>query len=369
MTVTAVRPAPARSRPRPSAGDRLRAGFRNNRWWITRVAVMPVHLFVFAVLSFGLLRLMPGDPVAAILGDQPFTQEDYDRLQASLGLSGSLPEQFITYLQGLLTLDLGTSLVTLRPVAEELAVRIPPTLELAAMGMLACVIVSVGASLLAVVRPRGVVARIMTGYSRAAGAIPDFVLAVVGLIVLYATLRVLPAPMGRLSAGLPQPTTITGFPLLDTVLQGYWDATWDMTAHLVLPVAVLALSQAPIMTNLLITGLRKAIDAPPTLFRIATGASRFTVYLSVYRRAVPAAVTIAGSIFAGLIGGAIIIEQMFGFVGLGSYASTAVGGSDNPALQGFLLVAAALVLVVFLLVDVLNMLIDPRRRPGVGQED
>jgi peptide/nickel transport system permease protein len=369
MTTAELEAPVAGARPRPTFGQRLKGAFSTNRWWITRVAVMPLHLLVFTVLAFGLLRLMPGDPVAAILGDQPFTQEDYDRLQRSLGLSGSLPEQFITYLQGLVTLDLGTSLVTLRPVAAELAVRIPATVELAAMGMLACIVLSVVASLLAVVRPKGLVARIMTGYSRAAGAIPDFVLAVVGLIVLYATLRVLPAPMGRLSAGLPQPTTITGFPFLDTILQGYWDATWDMSAHLALPIAVLALSQAPIMTNLLITGLRKAIDSPPTLFRIATGASRFTVYLSVYRRAIPAAVTIAGSIFAGLIGGAIIIEQLFGFVGLGSYASTAVGGADYPALQGFLLVAAALVLVVFLLVDVLNMLIDPRRRPGVGQED
>ncbi len=356
-------------RPRPTLGHRVNAAFSNNRWWITRIAVMPVHLLVFAVLAFGLLRLMPGDPVAAILGDQPFTREDYNRLQESLGLSGSIPEQFLTYLQGLLALDLGTSLVSLRPVSGELAVRIPATVELAALGMVACILVSVIASLLAVVRPKSIVARIMTAYSRAAGAIPDFVLAVLGLIFLYATLRVLPAPMGRLSPGLAQPNTVTGFPFLDTMLQGYWDATGDMAAHLVLPIAVLALSQAPIMTNLLITGLRKSIDSPSTLFRIATGASRFTVYLSVYRRAIPSAVTIAGSIFAGLIGGAIIIEQLFGFVGLGSYASTAVAGSDYPALQGFLLVAAALVLVVFLVIDVLNMIIDPRRRPGAEKED
>lgn len=350
--------------PKSFAGGFL----RRNRWWITRVLAMPVHLLIFAVATFALLRFIPGDPVAAILGSQSYTQADYDRLSASLGLDGSIGSQFLDYLRGLVTFDFGTSLLSRQPVSSELMSRLPSTVELAFMGMLACLVVSVAASLVAVLRPRGVVARLVTGYSRAAGAVPDFVLAVLGLIVFYGTLHWLPSPTGRLDASLVQPTEITGFPFLDTVIAGYWAATGDMAAHLVLPVTVLALAQAPIMTNLLITGLRTAIDAPPTKFRIATGASRRTVLLSVYRRAIPAAVTISGSIFASLIGGAVVIEQLFGFAGLGSYASAAVSDSDYPALQGFLLVTAALVLVVFLVVDLLNMIIDPRRRPGVDKE-
>ena len=352
----------------PAKRPGMRSVLQRQRWWLGRVAVLPLHLLVFVLLSFVLIRSVPGDPVAALLGSQAWTQADYDQLEKSLGLDGSLLEQLVRYVGGLFTLDLGRSLVTRQEVWDELAVRLPATVELALMGMIVCIVVSIVASLIVLSRPRGIIAKIIGGYSRAAGAVPDFVLAIAGLLLFYATLRWVPAPLGRLDTTLIAPTRITGLPFTDTILQGYGAATASMAAHLVLPVAVLALSQAPIMINLLIAGLRQSLDAPPTLFRIATGAGRRTVLLSVYRRAIPAVITISGSIFGSLIGGAVIVESLFGFSGLGSYAADAVSGSDYPALQGFLLLVAALVLVVFLLVDVVNMVVDPRRRPGNHQE-
>ncbi|WP_308797884.1 ABC transporter permease [Agromyces silvae] len=347
-----------------SAGSRLFGWFQRQRWWITRVAVLPVHLLLFAIFTFILIRLMPGDPVIALLGNQSWTQEDYDRLQAALGLDGSIFDQLATYLSQLVTLDLGQSFITKRDISTELALRLPGTIELAFLSLIIAAIISGIGSFMAISRPKGVIARLAHGYARAAGAVPDFVLAIGGILLFYSLLRWIPAPIGRLDAGLAPPTQITGFPLIDAIAQGYWAGAGSMLAHLALPVIALALAQVPILIRLTIAGLEKAIEAPATLFRVASGAPRFTVLLSVYRRALPPVVTVAGSIFGGMIGGAVVIENLFGFTGAGRYAAEAVATGDYLALQGFLLATAALMLVIFLVIDMTNMILDPRRRPG-----
>ncbi len=137
-----------------------------------------------------------------------------------------------------------------------------------------------------------------------------------------------------------------------------------MARHLALPILVMVFAHSAVMLKQLLSGLEAELDSPATLFRIATGAPTATVLLSVYRRALPAAVTMAGILFGYQIGGAVIIEALFGFNGMGLYLTDAVAGADFTAMQGFLVVIAAVSLVVFLGVDLCNMLIDPRRRPG-----
>lgn len=336
-----------------------------HRWWITRVLVLPVHLLVFTVLSFVLVRSMPGDPVLVLLG-QNYTPEGYAELQAQLGLDGTLWDQFRGYLGQLATLDLGNSISTGRPVLTELSERLPQTLELAGLGLCGAVVASTAAALLAVLHPVNVVSRAVRVYARTAGALPEYVVAIAALFVCYAVLHVAPAPVGRISPALPAPTRITGFPLLDTVLQGYWPATASMAGHLVLPVLVMVVAHSALLTRMLLAGLDDAVDHPQTRFRIASGARRGAVVASMLRRAAPPAVTTTGTLFGYLLGGAVVIESLFGLSGLGGYAVDAVSSSDVVAMQGFLLVIAALSLLVFLAVDLLTMAIDPRRRPGLG---
>lgn len=339
--------------------------FDRQRWWVARVLALPVHLLVFTVLSFALVRSMPGDPVLVLLG-QNYTPEGYAALQADLGLDGTVLEQFRGYLGQLLTLDLGNSIATGRPVLTELAERLPQTLELAGLGLFFAVLTSTVAALFAVLRPTNVFSRAVRVYARTAGALPEYVVAIAALFFCYAVLHVAPAPVGRIAPELPAPATVTGFPLLDTVLQGYWPATASMVAHLVLPVLVMVIAHSALLTRMLLAGLDEAVDNSQTRFRIASGAKRSAVVTSMLRRAAPPAVTTTGTLFGYLLGGAVVIESLFGLSGLGGYAVDAVSASDVVAMQGFLLVIAALSLVVFLAVDLVNMSVDPRRRPGTG---
>jgi ABC-type dipeptide/oligopeptide/nickel transport system permease component len=343
------------------------SALKRQRWWLARVAALPIHLAVFTVITFFLLRSVPGDPVLVLLG-QNATPEAYTKLQKELGLNGSLLDQLGRYLANVAHFNLGDSLISGRSVLSELGDRVPATAELALMGLFGTIVFSVIASYFVVMHPRNPVSRVLKVYAQAAGALPEYVLAIIALFLFYTTLHIAPAPIGRLSTSLSSPEKITGLPWIDTILQGDWAATSSMAAHLFLPVMVMVLAQSAIMIKILVSGLDEALDAPPTRFRVASGAGHLAVLASIYRRAAPTAVTMCGTLFGYLLGGAVILETLFGFTGMGSYAINAVSSGDFVAMQGFLLVVAALSLIVFLLVDLLNMVIDPRRRPGVAVE-
>jgi ABC-type dipeptide/oligopeptide/nickel transport system permease component len=343
-------------------------GIRRQRWWISRVILLPIYLFVFTVGTFFLIRTIPGDPVLAVLGSN-WTPASYLKMKATLGLDGSVWQQLGTYLGNLAHFDLGTSISDGKPVITTLAAAFPATLELALQALIVTIVVSALASYVVVMHPKNLGARVLRTYARAAGAVPEYVLAVAGLLLFYATLHWVPAPIGRMDPLIDSPDFVTGAPVLDGVLTGDWSAVGSMIAHLVLPIGVMVLAQSALLIKLLTASLEEQLDAAPTRFRIAAGASRPAVMLSVYRRALPPAVTMCGTLFGYLLGGAIIIESLFGFSGLGTFAVSAVSSTDYPSLQAFLLVVAAMTLGLFLVVDIVNMLIDPRRRPGVRTED
>ncbi|OZC45743.1 peptide ABC transporter [Rhodococcus sp. WWJCD1] len=333
------------------------------RWWLGRVAVLPLHLLVFAVAAFFLVRAIPGDPAREVVGPEA-TEADYLATKAELGLDGSLLSQLMSYLSDLLHFDLGNAIMTGRPVTTDIADRLPGTLELAGIAFFFLLAITLLLSAVVVAWPGSVVARAVRGYAQAAGAVPEFVVGVVGIFLFYATLQVVPAPTGRVRAGLTEPEPLTSFPLLDAILRGDTVVVSSMISHLLLPIAVLVLSVTPILLKQLLTALDSSLAAQPTMFKIATGSARKYIYASAYRRALPPTVALFGMVFGSLLGGAVILETLFGLGGMGRYAVEAVAATDLIALQGFLLVVAAISLVVFLCVDLVNMLLDPRRKPG-----
>jgi len=339
--------------------------YASQRWWLLRLAALPVQLLAFALVVFFLLRAIPGDPVAMVSGGQ-FTPESYRQLQHLMGLDGSLWEQLARSMARLARLDLGDSLVSGRSIATDLAVKLPLTLELAGLALLVTILLAGAASYLVITRPRSPVSWLIRHYAAAAGAVPEFALGIAAIFIFYATLHWAPAPIGLLSPRISAPMAVTGMPLIDALLAGRGDAVASIASHLALPVLVMAVAQTPALLNILLADLAAAIAAPATRFRLATGARHFVVLLSIYRRALPASVTMLGTMFGHLLGGAIVIETLFGLDGLGRYLIEAVQSSDLTTVQAVLLVSAALSLLVFLAVDLLNMLLDPRRRAGVG---
>jgi peptide/nickel transport system permease protein len=342
--------------------------WRRQGWWIKRVAMLPVHLFIFAIVVFFLVKLIPGDPVRVISGGQTMTPEQYDAAREALGLTGSIFAQLWRYLVNVVTLDFGNSIVNGAGVLDEMGRRLPETVELALLAMIVSSILTLALGFFVVLRPRNAVSRVISSYARAAGAIPDFCLGVAGIFVFYSVLHWAPAPIGRYDTMLNPAPKVTGLPLVDAMLSSDTILLGSMIKHLWLPVLVLVIAYAPMLLKLFIRSVEQAKDAQATKFRIAAGASRSMVLCSIARRALPSTIAMFGTIFGFMLGGAVIVEQLFALPGMGEYAVQAVTRSDFVALQGFLLIVAAVSLVIFLLVDIVNMILDPRRRPGAVTE-
>jgi peptide/nickel transport system permease protein len=349
--------------PAPSA--RRNSWFSRNRWWVLRALWLPVHVAIFTTVAFFLVRLIPGDPVLTQLqGSDSITKKQYDAVAKNLGLSGSIWQQLGHFWNTLIHGSLGVSAVTGRGVWGDIMSRLPSTIELIGIGLFWILVISFFFAFIWLrfsSKPLHVVLR---GYSKLAGAIPEFALAVLGLALFYVVLKVIPAPIGRVNTSMTLPT-VTGFPILDTIITGHWSETWSILAHYLLPETVIVVAYVPHLWKQLVLGIEEAAAAPATMFKIASGATRPAIYRSVFRRAATGSVVMMGAMFGGLIGGVVVLEQLFGFGGVGQYAVNAVTGNDFLALQGFLIVIAAICLIVFFLVDIVNMLLDPRRRPGV----
>ncbi|WP_208856937.1 ABC transporter permease [Rathayibacter oskolensis] len=319
------------------------------------------NLTAFVVVAFFLVQLIPGDPVVTATGGR-LTGAELEAARATYGLDRPWPEQFVAYLGQLVSLDLGTSIATGRPVADDFAARIPATLELVLSGLVLACVVAVLLSHYVVTHRATRTARVLTSYARSAGALPEYVIGIAFLFVFYAVLHWAPAPTGRLDPALISPPRTTGFPVLDALIAGDVAAAQSGVAHLVLPVIVMVVAHTPILMKTLIVGLDAAIDDPATRFRIASGAPRRSVLASIYRRALPTAVPMLGMLFGLLLGGAVVLEALFGLGGLGQYAVDAVNSSDVFALRSFLVVTAAMCLAIYLLSDIGVGLLDPRRR-------
>lgn len=340
-----------------------------NRWWLMRVLRLPVDVFLFATLAFFLIRMLPGDPVDVALATRsdPVTPELEATLRAEMGLDGTIWDQLLRFWGGLVTGDFGTSLVTGAPVTAEVLARLPSTVEIIVLGlggaflaalMLGFVYIRFGNELLR----RGI--RLVTSF---ATSVPVFVVAIFGIIVFYVVLRVLPAPLGR-TGGTPLPV-VTGFPLLDEIITGSWASLGETLVRYVLPVGAMILTYTPNLLTQFVGGLDREIEQTTTRFQIAAGAERPWVYFSVMRRSISSVVVVFGLFFGSLLGGAVTIESLFGFGGLGQLGLRSVDAVDFPALQGFLVLIVAFCLVVFLVIDLVNMWLDPRRRPGVATEE
>jgi ABC-type dipeptide/oligopeptide/nickel transport system permease component len=345
----------------PRRQDAFRVWAQRNRWWMLRTLVLPLHVALFATISFFLVRLVPGDPVLARMDTSgSFNQADYDAAAESMGLNGSLLNQFGTFWNQLLHLDLGTSQVTGRPIWEELISRLPSTIELVLLGLVGAIALSLLLALVTLFTSNVRVHRLLASYGKLAGAVPDFALAILGLVLFYTILRVIPAPIGRTAPGLSPVEAVTGFPLLDALVAGNGDVFGSIVSHYVLPVAV----YTPNIWKQLSLGVEEQAASAPSLFKIASGATRGSIYRSILRRASASSVVMIGSLFGGLVGGVVVLEQLFGLGGVGQFAITSVDNIDFLGLQGFLVVIAAICLVAYFVVDILNMLLDPRRRPG-----
>lgn len=326
---------------------------------LSRLLVLIPQMFGVTLVTFVLIRLLPGDPALLLLGNMA-TPEALQSLRERLGLTDSVWQQFLHYVANVAHGDLGTSIFTTSPVLSDLLERAPATLELITWAMVATVLVGVTVAVAATVWRGGLVDMVSRVYGLAAGAIPDFWVALLLIFFLFYLAGWAPAPFGRIDALLNPPTRITGFYTVDSVLTGDWAALWSSAARLALPVLTLTIVNAGALMKMTRTVFSEVYRSDFIRHARASGLPERVIVRSALRNSLPPIITLVGFLFGFLLGAAVLVETIFAWGGLGQYAVQAVVNSDYPALQGFVLVAAAFILIVYMVVDVLYELADPR---------
>lgn len=320
--------------------------------------VIPQLLGIILV-SFLLVKSIPGDPAVLMLGPTA-TPEAIASLRAQLGLEEPLYVQFGIYVQNLLQGDLGTSWQTTRPVLEDLILRFPATLELVTLSLSLAILVGVSLGVFAARRPNGWVARVADFYGLSAGAIPDFWFALVLIFIFYTLLGWAPAPLGRMDMIVFPPPQVTGAYTIDSLIAGDFQAFRSALSHLVLPVLTLGLLNAGPILKMTQATMERMLESDFSRYEVLSGVPQRLVVRHALQNALPSIVTIISVLYGFLIGGAVLVEIVFSWGGAGQYAVQGVLNSDIYPVLGFVLFSAIFSLIVYIVVDLIYALLDPR---------
>lgn len=312
------------------------------RYLIIRVATSLLMLVATSILVFAVLRALPGDPVVTRLGStKGVSQETIDHLRAQLGLDRSVLAQYVDWVGGLLRGDLGTSYFSQFSVGELVGKRVGATLELTIVSVLLSVAVALPVATLAALRPHGWLDRSVSALSSLGMAFPPFVAAIFFIIVFSVRLDWLPA-RGYVPLG---------------------EDPYENLRHMVLPACSVATVAAPLILRYLRAELIVALGAPFVRTAEGKGAStRRVVLRHALRNALLPALTSVGLIFGYTLGGAVLVEYVFGLPGLGSLAVESALKRDYAVLQSVVLVLCAGLIATTLVVDVSSRALDPRLR-------
>ena len=330
------------------------------RYLASRLALVPVMLWLIASLVFLLLRVAPGDPIDALLGLRA-PAEAREALRQQLGLDQPLLVQYGHYLSDLLHGQLGESLANNEAVTSVIGRSLPASLELGVVALLIAAVLGLAVGFSGIARPEGRTDLAGRLYGVSTYALPPFWAAMVMQLVFAVWLGWLPVG-GRFPATLVPPDG-SGFYLLDSLRNGSGEQFWGTLRHLVLPAATLGLLLSGIFANALRLNLRRALDSDFVEAARSRGLSEPRVVL---RHALPNALlpvlTITGITVASLIGGALLIEVTYSWPGVAFRLQEAISQRDYPVVQGIVVVVAALVVAISMLVDLLVALLDPRIR-------
>lgn len=314
--------------------------------------------------TFVLTRVLPGDTATYFAGPTA-SPESIAQVRQALGLDLPLIEQFGHYVVALLHGDLGTSLTTGQPVLSELAARLPASAELTLAALVVAVAVAVPMGILAAVRQGSWVDGLCRVVVTGGVSLPVFFTGLLLVYVFYYLLGWAPAPLGRLDAFATAPPPVTNFYLVDSLLAGDWDTFRGAAAQMVLPVATLALFALAPIARIARASMLAVLGAEFIRTARASGLTGRTVVLTyAFRNAVLPVITTMGMVFSFLLGANVLVEKVFAWPGVGSYAVEALIASDFAPVQGFVLAMALLYVALNLAIDLLYGAVDPRVRMG-----
>ena len=316
------------------------------------------------VVTFLLTRALPGDPAGYFAGPMADAQT-IAQVRHAMGLDRSLAVQFLAYVRDLAHGDLGQSISTGQSVAHELLTRLPASLELTLGALAMSVGVAVPLGILAATRPDSLVDHLCRLLVTAGVSLPTFFTGLALIYVFYYRLGWAPAPTGRLDILISNPPAVTGFFTVDALLAGDLDTFRAALAQLVLPATTLALFTLAPIARMTRAAMLQALGSEFVRTARAAGLSRRTVLFTyAFGNAMLPVLTTLGMVFSFALGANVLVEKVFSWPGIGSFAVDALVSSDYAAVQGFVLTMAVLFVALNLLVDVAYTLVDPR----LGQE-
>ena len=323
------------------------------------LAALP-NLAGVIVITFVLTRALPGDPAAYLAGGAA-TQEAVNQVRQQLGLDRPLPEQFLRYVAALARGDFGTSLTTGQPVLQELVARLPASIELVLLALTLACAIALPLGVMAATRPGSWIDQLCRVVTTAGVSLPTFFTGLVLSYVFYFLLGWAPAPLGRLDPVFSPPPQVSGLYLIDALLVGDLPLWWACFKQLVLPTVTMALFVLAPIARMTRASMLQVLSSDFIRTARASGLSATTVRVRyALRNALLPVVTTLGMVFGFMLGSSVIIEKVFGWPGVGSYAIDALTASDYAPVQGFVLAMGVLFVLLNLGVDLLYTLIDPR---------
>ena len=323
-------------------------------------ASIPITLFGLVLVTFLIGRVMPIDPVIAIVGDRA-PQDVVERTRMELGLDQPLYVQFVRYVGDLLQGNLGRSVMTSNTVGEDIARFFPATFELATVAIILAILIGVPLGVLAATRQGTALDQGVRLFCLAGHSVPIFVLGLVSLLVFYAWLGWLPGPGRQGVAYQDLIDTRTGLLTVDAALAGEWEVFWDAVTHLAQPAGILAFFSLAYIARMTRAFMLAELRSEYVITARAKGLSPLRiVWGHAFRNVAVPLVTVLFLTYAGLLEGAVLTETIFAWPGLGQYLTVSLLNADMNAVLGATLVVGLIYVALNLLADLLYRLLDPR---------
>ena len=332
------------------------------RMILKRALIALPSLIGVIIVTFLLTRALPGDPAAYFAGPAA-TAEAIEQVRVKLGLDKPLIVQFGNYVADLARGDLGTSLTTGQPVATDIRNRLPASAELTLIGLIVSMLIAVPLGILAATNPGSSIDHLCRVIATAGVSLPVFFTGLILVYVFYYLLGIAPAPLGRLDTFMSAPPQVTGFYLIDSAIAGNGEVFVSSLKQLVLPAMTLAIFSLAPIARMTRASMLAVLASDFVRTARASGLTPTTVIVTyAFRNAMIPVITTLGMVFSFLLGANVLVEKVFAWPGIGSYAVEALVASDFAPLQGFVLTMAIMYVLLNLLIDVLYGVIDPRVR-------
>jgi ABC-type dipeptide/oligopeptide/nickel transport system permease component len=327
-----------------------------------RMMLVIPNLIGVVIVTFLLTRALPGDPAAYFAGPAA-DKVAIEQIRVKLGLDKPLIVQFGHYVNDLMHGNLGNSLSTGQPVLTEIRNRLPASAELTLFGLIISIVIAVPLGIFGAVKQGTWIDHTCRVVATAGVSLPVFFTGLLLAYVFYYLLGWSPSPLGRLDAFTSPPQQITGFYLIDSLVTGKFEVFRAALAQLLLPGITLAIFSLAPITRMTRASMLAVLASDFVRTARASGLDTRTVIITyAFRNAMLPVITTLGMVFSFLLGANVLVEKVFAWPGIGSYAVEALITSDFAPVQGFVLTMAILYVALNLLIDILYGVIDPRVR-------